>query len=80
MNTETKPRFSFEITEEQQKRAFKIFSEYGMRKTVFSPILDEVMDMIEEHGYLVVAVLLDKKTKIRDVVPSLAKAERQAKK
>jgi hypothetical protein len=80
MNSETKPRFSFEISEEQQSRALRVFEQYGMRKAVFSPILDEVMDMIEEYGNLVVAVLLDKNTKIRKVIPSLAKAERMAEK
>ena len=76
MTGENKPKFQFEITEEQQARALKIFSEYGMRKAVMSPILDEVMDMIEKHGYVVLAVLLDKNTKLREVVPSLAKVGR----
>lgn len=74
------PRFSFEISEEQQRRAFKLFSTYGLRKAVFSPLLDEIMDMIEEHGHLVISVLLDKGADLRTVVPSLAKAERIAKK
>ena len=72
------PRFSFEISDEQQQRANKVFSQYGLRKAIFSPILDEVMDMIEQHGHLVVAVLLDKTTPIRKVIPSLAKADRSA--
>ena len=79
MSPENKPKFQFEISEEQQTRALKIFSEYGMRRAVMSPILDEVMDMIEEHGYMVLAVLLDKNTEIKKVIPSLAKAERIAK-
>ena len=74
-----KPRFSFEITPEQQRRALRVFDQYGLRKALFSPILDEVMDMIEEHGHIVVAVLLDKNTKLRKVIPSLAEAERKAK-
>ena len=79
MNTESKPRFSFEITEEQQQRAYKIFTTYGLRKAIFSPILDEIMTMIEQHGHLVVAVLLDKNVKLKEVIPSLAEAERRAK-
>lgn len=77
--SDTKPRFSFEISEEQNKRALKIFSEYGMRKAVMSRILDEVMDMIEAHGYMVVGLILDKDTQIRKIVPSLAKADKKAK-
>ena len=79
MTSENKPKFQFEISEEQQTRALKVFSEYGMRKAVMSPILDEVMDMIEKHGYVVLAILLDKNTKLREVIPSLAKVERMAK-
>lgn len=74
-----KPRFSFEISDEQSQRAFHIFSEYGMRRAVMSRILDEVMDMIEKHGYLVVGLILDKDTEIRKIVPSLAKADRMVK-
>jgi hypothetical protein len=74
------PKFSFEISEEQQRRALRVFSEYGMRKHIMSPILDEIMDMIEENGYLVLGILLDKNIKLREVIPSLAKAERMAKK
>ena len=76
MTSDNKPKFAFEITEEQQDRALKVFSGYGMRKAIMSPILDEVMDMVEEHGYTVLAVLLDKSTEIRKVIPSLKKAER----
>lgn len=76
--SETKPRFSFEISEEQQTRAVRVFSEYGMRKTIMSRILDEIMDMIEAHGYTVVSILLDKNIKPREVIPSLAKAERKS--
>ena len=76
MISDNKPRFSFEISEEQQFRALRVFEQYGMRKAIFSPLLDEVMDMIEEHGYMAVAVLLDKTTKLSKVIPSLAKAER----
>ena len=77
---ESKAKFAFEITDEQQRRAYRIFSTYGLRKAVFSPILDEVMDMIEEHGHLVVAVLLDKSTNLREVIPSFAEVERRGKK
>lgn len=78
MSEDYKPRFGFEISDEQQSRALKIFDQYGMRRAIFSRLLDEVMDMIEEHGYIVMSVLLDKTTSIRKVVPSLTKAERVA--
>lgn len=72
-----KARFSFEITEEQRLRALRVFSEYGMRKIIMSRVLDEVMDMIEQHGYTVIGVILDEDTELRKIIPSLAKAERR---
>lgn len=74
----TPPRFIFEITEEQQRRALKVFSEYGMRKAVMSRVLDEVMDMIEEHGWIFAAVLIDRDTtskEARKMMPSMKKTE-----
>jgi len=79
MPSESKHRFSFEITEEQQSRALRVFEQYGMRRAIFSPLLDEVMDLIENNGYVAISVLLDKTTKLSKVIPSLAKAERLVK-
>lgn len=79
MNDEYKPRFSFEISEELKTRADKILSNYGLRKAIMTPILIDLLNMIEEHGNMVVGVLLDGAAKPRDIIPSLAKAERKAK-
>jgi len=73
------PRFSFEITLAQQARAARLLSTHGIRKAVFSVILDEVLDMIEEHGQMVVGILLDESVKPREIISSLAKAERKSK-
>jgi hypothetical protein len=73
------PRFSFEITEEQQLRASQLLSTHGIRKAIFSVLLDEVLNMIQEHGQMVVGVLLDESVKAREIVPSLSKAERKCK-
>ena len=78
--SDTKPRFSFEITEAQNERALKIFSEYGQRKAIMSRLLDEVMDMVEDHGYMVFGFILDSGVEVRKIIPSLAKAERMVKK
>lgn len=74
--SESKPRFIFEISEEQRLRAVRIFSEYGMRKSVMSRILDEVMDLIEQHGWIFAAILIDKDTtqsEVRQMIPSMKK-------
>jgi len=74
-----KPRFSFEISQEQQNRTNRLLSTYGLRKSVFSVVLDDVLDLIEQHGQVVIGVILDGQAKPREILPTLAKAERRAK-
>ncbi len=75
-----KPRFSFEISEELKKRTDLTLSTYGLRKTVMTPILEDLLDMIDEHGQVVIGVLLDAAVKPREIIASMAKAERKGKK
>ena len=77
MTEDYKPKFSFEITEEQKVRANRLLSTYGLRKSVFSVVLDDVLDLIEKHGQVVIGVILDGATKPREIIPILAKAERK---
>ena len=77
MTEDYKPKFSFEITEEQKNRANRLLSTYGLRKSVFSVILDDVLDLIEKHGQVVIGVILDGATKPREIMSTLAKAERK---
>jgi len=79
-NEDYKPRFSFEITEEQKARADLLINTHGIRKPLFSTILEDVLDLIETHGNAVVGILLDGQVKPREILPTLAKANRRAKK
>ena len=79
MSEDYKPRFSFEITEELKQRADRVLSVYGLRKTIFTPILEDVLDLIEKHGQIVVGIILDRAAKPREILPTLAKAERKVK-
>jgi hypothetical protein len=72
-----RPRFSFEISEEQQDRANKLISTYGLRKAVFSHILDEVLDLIDQHGEIVIGAILS--TRPRVTITSLQTAEKAGK-
>jgi hypothetical protein len=45
-----KPRFSFEVTEAQFIRARLLLSSHGVKRAIFSAILDEVLDKVELHG------------------------------
>ena len=70
-----KPRFLFEITEEQKVRANRLISQYGLRKAIFGPILDDVLDLIDEYGGLAIGVIMSGKLKPREVLPSMKKAD-----
>jgi len=75
MNTEYKPRFSFEVTDEQKVRADRLISVYGLRKAVFGKILDDVLDLIEEFGGITIGIIMSDTVKPRDVIPSMQRAE-----
>ena len=75
-----KPRFLFEITEEQKVRANKLISQYGLRKAIFGPILDDVLDLIDEYGGLAIGVIMSGKLKPREVLPSMKHADEVGKK
>lgn len=74
-----KPRFSFEVSREQKKRADRLLGEYGLRRSVFSPILDDVLDLIEEYGGIAIGVMMSGRLKPREIIPTIQKAEEVAK-
>lgn len=76
MPDERFPRFSFEITPEQQERANRLLDLHGARRAIFSILLDEVLDLIEEHGQIIIGILLQaaKSNRTREIIPSLRKA------
>lgn len=74
MNPDYKPRFSFEVTEEQKCRADRLIGDYGMRKGIFGPILDDLLDLIEEQGGFALGIILSRRLKPRDVLPIMNQA------
>jgi hypothetical protein len=79
-NDEYRPRFSFEITEEQQTRTNKLITTHGLRKAIFSRILDEVLDLIDEHGQVVIGALMSPRVKPTEILSPLANAKKIGKK
>lgn len=75
-----RPKFVFEVTEEQKARADRLLGQYGMHKALFSPILDDVLDLIEDFGGVVIGAILSGQVKPREVIPTLASAETLGKK
>lgn len=80
MSEDYRPRFSFEITEEQKKRANALITTYGLRKAIFGRILDDVLDLLEEFGGVALGVLMSGAAKPRDILPSMNEADREGKK
>jgi hypothetical protein len=79
-NDEYRPRFSFEITEEQQIRTNKLITTHGLRKAIFSRILNEVLDLIDEHGQVVIGALMSPRVKPTEILSPLANAKKIGKK
>ena len=79
MSIDYRPRFSFDITDEQRRRADELIATHGMRKALFQPILDDVLDLLEEHGQIIAGIIMDRQVKPKEVMPLLSKAERRAK-
>ena len=73
-----RPRFSFDITDEQQVRCDKLINTHGMRKALFQPILDDLLDLLEEHGQIIAGIIMGGKAKPKEVMPILNNAERRA--
>jgi hypothetical protein len=76
LNEDYKPRFSFEITEEQKQRADKLLTQYGLRKAIFGHILDDVLDLIEEKGGMAIGIMMSSICKPRDILPTMTEAEK----
>ena len=75
MDVDYKPRFSFEITEEQRLRASNLLATYGLRKAIFGKILDDVLDLIESHGGMAIGIMMSEKIKIKDIIPAMKEVE-----
>ena len=80
MTDEYRPRFTFEITDEQKTRVDSLLSTHGIRKAIFTPILEDVLNLLETHGNIIVGILIDCAAKPREIIPCLSKCEREAKK
>ncbi len=73
-----KPRFGFEITEEQMVRANNLLSTYGQRKAIFGKILDDVLDLIESHGGMAIGIMMSEKVVTAGVIAILQNGMKKA--
>jgi hypothetical protein len=75
-----KHRFLFEITEEQMIRANCLLSQYGLRKAIFSKILDDVLDAIEIDAGMTIGILMSEKVVMSGLMTTLANKTKKVKK
>lgn len=73
-----RPRFTFEISEEQSLRANRLITTFGLRRAIMSIVLDDVLDLIEKHGQMVIGIILDGAAKPHEILPTLAKAKNKS--
>ena len=78
--SEYKPRFTFEITEEQQARANILLATYGQRKSIFGKILDDVLDAIEVNQGMALGLLMSNKVVMKGIMTILSEGMIKSKK
>lgn len=66
-----RPRLSIEITEEQFFRKQKLIPYYGLQKVLFSVLLDEILDVIEQNGLEFIGPIMNKQINLKEILPSL---------
>jgi len=68
---EYKPRFSFEISEDQMLRANRLLSQYGLRKAIFGKILDDVLDSVEVDAGMTTGLLMSESVVMKGIMVAL---------
>lgn len=63
------PRLNVEITEEQDK-ALRELIPWGLKHHLFSAIVDEIIEIIREHGEMAITAITCKKVKLLDLFKS----------
>lgn len=61
-----RPRLSIEITEQQNIDLMRLIP-WGVKNALFSSIVDDVIELLEKNGPIVIAAVLTKKLKVSDL-------------
>ena len=76
MPNEYVPRLSIEITEEAFQRMTNRIP-WGLRSKVMAMLLDDLLDLVEEHGEIVIAAILERSIATRNILKGLPKEVRK---
>jgi len=66
-----RPRLSIEITEEQRLKLNKLIP-WGVGRELFSAIIEDLIEVLEEHGEIIIAAMLSRKLKVQNL-PTVSK-------
>lgn len=61
-----RPRLSIEITEEQNLALQRLIP-WGAKNSLFSALVDDVIELLEKHGIVVISAILCKRLKVEDL-------------
>jgi len=67
MDRDNAPRLNVEITEEQDEALRKLIP-WGMKHHLFSAIIDEVIEVLKEHGEIAITAISCKKVSFIDML------------
>lgn len=62
-----RPRLSIEISEEQHQ-ALQRLVPWGTKNQLFSAIIDQLIPLLEEHGSVIIAFILENKLKANNLL------------
>jgi len=65
MSLDYRPRLSVEISEEQNNALGRLIP-WGVKSEFFSAIIDDVIELLETHGEVVIAAILSKRLKAKN--------------
>jgi hypothetical protein len=72
-----RPRLSVEITEEDQTRIQKLIP-WGILSPVMRALLEDVLDLVEQHGEIALALFISKKVRAKDLLKARMKEGQDA--
>lgn len=67
MPSQYTPRLSIELTEEQQARLSKLIP-WGHKRALFSTVVDGLINLIEEYGQPMIAVIISGKLSVAELI------------
>lgn len=75
MNQDYKPRLSVNISQEQFNRVSRLIP-WGVKHRFIQAILDDILDVLEEHGDIAIAAIINKNIGIIDIIKAAQKRDK----